>query len=53
MALEDEPELATDCPAAANVQRAAAEVGEDVAMMALNRLAGLLAQGRAVEAAAR
>ena len=45
--LEDAPEQASDCPAAGNVQQTAAEVGEEGAMMALNRLAAVLGQSRA------
>ena len=44
MALADAPDLAPDCPAVGAVQRAAQEVGEDGAAVALNRLAGLLGQ---------
>jgi hypothetical protein len=53
MALQDQPDLAPDCPALADVQRAAQEVGEDGAAVALNRLAGLLEQGRQADSMAR
>ena len=42
MALEDEPELASDCPDVAALRRAAAETGDEAARTALYRLAGVL-----------
>ena len=44
MALGDEPDLAADCPGVAAIARAAQQVG-DPARTALNRLAGMMAQG--------
>lgn len=45
MALEDEPDLASDCPLPANLLRAAEDLGDAPAAVALRRLAGLLEQG--------
>jgi hypothetical protein len=44
MALEDEPDLAADCPAVAALTRAAQDCHDPVAATALNRLAGFLEQ---------
>ena len=44
MVLEDEPELASDCPDVTALLRAAGETTDAGARMALNRLAGLLEQ---------
>jgi hypothetical protein len=46
MVLEDEPDLASDCPDVTALLQAAGATRDDGARMALNRLAGLLEQGR-------
>ena len=53
MALEDEPDLAADCPPVDAIARAAQEVGEPVATAGLNRLVGLLDQNNPARGLAR